>query len=287
MHMRRIWTALLLLPALALFSGMAGCGKEEKPKTLPPLISDGGGPATDGPKTTIKVGTGKITGRVVYDGDPPTPASFTEVMTTHPDKKCCLDPAAKPSEKIDQTWFVNADKGVQYAVIWLKPPANAEFTVVPETKDAEIDQPHCVYIPHVLAMKPGQKLLIKNSAVVTHNTKFDVDELVNKKFGVLIPPGKSELHELKPQDRPINTACDIHGWMRASIWVMPHQYVAVTNPDGSFTIDNVPDGVELSVVAWHEGAAKGGYFHGGKVGTKLKLAAGETKALGDLKVSAP
>src|SRR5262245_59034220 len=172
--MQRILAGLLFIPAAALFAGLPGCGKEEKPKTpstLPPLASrDSGGAKSGGPKTMVKPGTAKLVGRVVFDGDPPIPDSLEARMKEHKDRDTCL--AGMASEKIDQTWIIDKNKGVANVVIWLNPPSNSEFEVKEDKSDAVIDQPHCVYVPHILAMKPGQKLLIKNSAPMAHNTKL-------------------------------------------------------------------------------------------------------------------
>jgi plastocyanin len=285
--MQRILASLLLIPAAAMLSGLAGCGKEEKPKTpstLPKLASgDSGGKSSGGgPKKSIEPGKAKLIGRVVLDGDLPKAASLEPVMLENKtDGKFCL--MGSEHEKIEQTWLIGKDKGVANVAIWLNPPDGAEFKVVEDKSDAVIDQPHCVYIPHVLAVKPGQVLTIKNSASVNHNTKLDVDELVNKKFGQTIPPNGSAKHELKPQSGPVNVACDFHGWMKAKIWVLPHQYVAVTKDDGTFTIENVPEGVEVSLVAWHEGASPSAFFgEGGKKGKKYTFKAGDNQI--DLKV---
>jgi len=138
-------------------------------------------------------------------------------------------------------------------------------------------------VPHVMALKPGQYLKVKNSAPIPHNTKWEVDSLANTPGGQTIAPkGAIEKVELKPQDSPITLRCDFHKWMTAYVWVLPHHYVAVTGPDGTFTIDNVPTGVELNVVAWHEGP---GYFYGGKKGTAHTFKSGENK-LEDLPVTA-
>ncbi|MEX0820057.1 MAG: methylamine utilization protein, partial [Pirellulaceae bacterium] len=48
-----------------------------------------------------------------------------------------------------------------------------------------------------------------------------------------------------------------HPWMKASMMVCDHPYFAVTDADGSFSIPNVPAGVELEFRVWHE---KAGYI---------------------------
>jgi hypothetical protein len=279
--MQRFLTSLLIIPVLAFLAGVAGCGKEEKPAPRPgtKLASDGGGgQAAGGKKAVIKAGTAKLVGKVTYEGEPPTVASLEPTMKDHKDSPVCL--AGTEKERLEQTWMIGKDKGVENVVVWVNPPAGSEFEPGQAKEDAVLDQPHCVYVPHVLVVLPGQKLLIKNSAAAPHNTKLDVDAFVNKGFGQTIPPKGSATHELKPQDKVITAACDFHGWMKAKIWALPHPYAAVTKADGSFVIENLPEG-EFNVVAWHEGA---NFFHGdGKKGKKETIK-GETKL--DLKVSA-
>ena len=45
--------------------------------------------------------------------------------------------------------------------------------------------------------------------------------------------------------------CDVHGWMNAYAGVLDHPYFAVTKPDGTFSIPNLPPGT-YTLAAWHE-----------------------------------
>ena len=45
--------------------------------------------------------------------------------------------------------------------------------------------------------------------------------------------------------------CDIHPWMNAFVAVVDHPYFAVTGPDGSFELANLPPGT-YTIEAWHE-----------------------------------
>jgi hypothetical protein len=98
---------------------------------------------------------------------------------------------------------------------------------------------------------------------------------------VTLEPTKSKVIPLNASpDLPISFKCDIHPWMNAKCWAMDHPYIARTDEDGKFTIANVPTGVELQVVGWHEGA---GYFNGGPGGKAMKL---EEKNTQDFKIKA-
>jgi len=285
--MKRLFALLLALPMLASI-GLVGCGeKKPTPAPTPPGggTSRGKGPqaAVNGAAATIKPGDGKVIGRVVYDGTAPKPGRIPELDKHEDAKQVCHK--GPEEEQLDQTWIVGKDGGVANAVIWLAPASkDSKFEVVESKGAVTVDQPHCAYVPHVVAIKPGQYLEVKNSAPVNHNTKWDADSLAGNEPGgkTIAPKGSIPKIDLKPQDSPIRLGCDIHKFMIGYVWVMPHQYVAVTDKDGKFTIENVPTDTELSVVAWHEAA---GYFHGGKKGMKHTFKSGETN-LGDLKVKA-
>ena len=49
--------------------------------------------------------------------------------------------------------------------------------------------------------------------------------------------------------------CNVHSWMRAYIGVMDHPYFAVTGPDGSFELKNVPPG-DYTLAVWQEKLGK-------------------------------
>jgi hypothetical protein len=286
--MKRMLTLFLAAPALAVLL-LAGCGGGDKKTTTGDKTGskkgeggkgDGGAAKKGG---VIEPGDGKIVGRVVFDGDPPKPAPIAD-LPKHQDKEHCL--SGPEAHKVDQTWKISKDGGVADTVIYLSAPKGSEFKVVEAKGKVTLDQPFCAYVPHVFAIRPGQKLDIKNSAAVLHNTKWEGEPGVNPPQSPTIQPGKSvDNVELKPQADPITFRCDVHKWMEAKCFAWEHQYIVVTDADGKFVLENVPTGVELNVVGWHESAAKGGYFYGGKNGTKHTFKSGENN-LGNLKVSA-
>jgi hypothetical protein len=101
--------------------------------------------------------------------------------------------------------------------------------------------------------RTGQELIVLNSAPIAHNTKWDGgtknpggNETLQSKSEKKIPPVNANFNQ------PITINCDIHKWMSGYVWAFDHPYAAVTKEDGTYEIKNVPTGVEMKIVAWHE-----------------------------------
>jgi hypothetical protein len=296
---RVIALAFLASGALAL---ALGCGGGDKPKG-----GDGGGPKADaggqdtgsGPRTALEAKEWTtLKGKVVYDGDPPKDdGSLKKQMSEHNDKNVCLE-----GDTAEFTWRVNPDnKGVQNVVIWVEPPDGKYFKpntpneAVWKKDDVKFDQPHCAFEPHVAAafisyydgkgqQKTGQKVMIHNSAPVTHNTKWSGNTRKNPGDSPTIQ-AKSEKEMAPLQADPqtvVGLACDIHKWMRGYLWALDTPYFAVTDKNGEFEIKDVPAGSEVHVVKWHEATQ---FLDGGAKGTKTTLKSG-THDLGEIKIKA-
>ena len=65
-------------------------------------------------------------------------------------------------------------------------------------------------------------------------------------------PGTPDVaHRFARTEIMIPVKCNIHQWMHAYIGVVEHPYFAVTGPDGSFDLPNVPPG-DYTIAVWHE-----------------------------------
>jgi hypothetical protein len=273
--------ALVLgIPILAVLVATAGCGKEKDKDGK--VASDGGGekekPGKAGEAEAVAAkGTGSLKGKVTYDGDPPKLPPFTERddFQKHDDKAFCL-----MGSMANPTWTVSPDKGVANVVVWLRAPKNHYFNIpddLKKPKEVSIDQPHCAFEPHVVAIFPSyydpktkkqlktdQVFKVLNSAPINHNTKWEGSNTT------LNPGGNETLKSKKAMDidaKPCDTKkfggeeqltfhCDIHKWMTAYARVFDHPYAAVTGKDGSYEIPQVPAGAEVEIVYWHEDLGK-------------------------------
>jgi hypothetical protein len=223
----------------------------------------------------LAMGTGSVKGRVTIAQDkmPDTAElnakllAFMKSKASAADLPHCLDMAPE-DQRGQQEWIISKDKGVKNVFVFLKPAKGTYFAVeekdpgVQAVKDkpAELDQPHCAFVPHALPVFPsykngkgtkvktGQKLVVKNSAKIAHNTNLQgIKNEIIPSGGALAPL------ELEPASTPITVQCNIHPWMDAYVWPLDHPYVAITDADGNFEIKNVPAG-DVHIVVWHDKA---------------------------------
>jgi hypothetical protein len=128
---------------------------------------------------------------------------------------------------------------------------NISGTFPPPSTPVVLNQQGCEYHPHVNAVMVGQPLEIKNSDTTLHNVHGMPN--VNSQFNVGQPvPNMVSTQKLdKVEMTPFKIKCDVHGWMRSYMAVMPHPFYAVSATDGTFKIGNLPPG-QYTIVAWHE-----------------------------------
>jgi hypothetical protein len=298
--MRVFFVAAFVLALAAVVPLAAGCGGKKK---------RGGGGDDDGgddgvakkeQRTPVEsTGWATLKGKVTLEGDRPSAGPIAG-MTTHADKKVCL--AGDERETCEQTWLVDKNGGVSDVAIWLRVPDGKYFKIHEsylakgKTKPKELRQPHCAFIPHVLTLFPsyydGKQLVpspeefyIINDAPVPHNSNMvSTQPLENANRSYTLAPGeKTKKIDLNPQpDGWINVSCSVHPWMGAKLFAFDHPYHARTKEDGTFIIENVPAGVPVDIVAWHEGV-KGNYalpeFAGTAQGQQVTLEPGKEREL--------
>jgi plastocyanin len=120
-----------------------------------------------------------------------------------------------------------------------------------------LDQKGCLYVPQILALQTGQKLVIKNSDPVLHNVHDTPAEgSGNKEFNQAQLPNTPDLtFTFAKPELFLRFKCDVHQWMFAWVSIFDSPYFAVSAKDGTFKIANVPAG-KYTIEADHRKAGK-------------------------------
>ena len=96
----------------------------------------------------------------------------------------------------------------------------------------------------------GEDLLIKNSDATLHN--IHSMSKTNSSFNFAMPKVvKEKTVSFEKVEEPFAIKCDVHPWMKSWVSVFDHGFFAVTDENGNYSIEGVPEG-EYEVVAWQE-----------------------------------
>jgi plastocyanin len=184
---------------------------------------------------------GKLIGMVRLEGVPPRPRP----IDTSNEPTCAQEHAGHPlmSEKV----VVGANGGLANVVVYL---SNGQIeSAAGQGSPVEINQKGCQYIPHVVALYVGQTLRVVNGDPTAHNVHLlsaNIPAWDRTQSAGDLPVELKFDHE----EVVIPIKCNAHPWMRGYVAVVkgPH---AVTNEDGSFTVNNIAPG-SYTITAWHE-----------------------------------
>jgi hypothetical protein len=284
------------IPALVILASscLAGCG----PQRLAAPVADadaaarirstlvaasaGGGDAAAAAAT----GTGWATlkGRFTFAGTP----GQAKALVVDKDTEVCSKGGMK---LLDRSLLVDpSSKGLANVVVFARKTSRVK-DAAPSATPLVFDQKNCEFLTPVFAARVGQPIDVKNSDPVGHNTN-----VAGTSFNQLIPAGAGTLY--KPDGEtgmPTMVTCNIHPWMKAYAVFRKDGYVAVSGPDGSFSIPDLPAGETIEFQVWHErssgpngalGIEKPDLKWTPKGRFQIKLQENETKDLGALEVPA-
>ncbi len=202
--------------------------------------------AEDSKPWDAALGTATISGSVKFTGKAPR---ARPIDMAGADAKCAELHGGKRLKP--ETVVVNDNGTLRNVFVWVKTGIEGWSFPMPEG-DALLDQRGCWYLPHVQGMRKGQSLSVKTSDPTAHNVHGYAK--VNRPFNRSQPAGAANVAIKMRRDEaspPMKVKCDIHPWMNAYVAVVAHPYFAVTGPDGSFTLANLPPG-SYTIEAWHE-----------------------------------
>src|SRR5881628_1735758 len=180
-------------------------------------------------------GGGTIEATVTFAGAP-----VVEKLKVNKDTEKC------GTEAVIEKVVVGPNKGLANAVVSV-PGAKG----VGKATKATIDQHGCKFVPHVIAMNPGD-LELKNSDDILHN--IHTYSTANPSINKAQPKFKKVMTEKLEKPEYVKVTCDVHSWMLGWVAVTPGP-ASVTDKDGVAKIENVPVGKQ-TVEVWHETLGK-------------------------------
>jgi hypothetical protein len=120
----------------------------------------------------------------------------------------------------------------------------------PPAQPHVLDQQGCQYLPHVSAMRVGQRLEVKNSDPHAHNVNFRAQK--NEPKNPTQSAGSAAVEcAIEYAELGIPVECNIHPWMRAWLCVFEHPFFALTDATGRARIAGLPAGT-YDLGLWHE-----------------------------------
>ena len=181
-------------------------------------------------------GGGTIEAAVTYAGAP-----VVEKLKVNKDTEKC------GTEAVIEKVVVGTNKGLVNAVVSVPGAKGA-----PKAMKATVDQHGCKFVPHVVAMTPGE-VELKNSDDILHN--IHTYSTANPSINKAQPKFKKLMTEKFEKPEIIKLTCDVHSWMLGWVAVMPNPFFGVTDANGVTKIENVPPG-KYNVEVWHETLGK-------------------------------
>jgi plastocyanin len=184
---------------------------------------------------------GTVTGVVTYTGKIPT----LKPVAMDADPACAKKHKAPVAS---EALVLGAGNTMANVMVRIKGPVKGTFP--PPAGPAVIDQKGCQYIPHVLGIRVGQPLKLKNSDGILHNVH--ALPKINTPFNMAMPANRLEADaKFGKEEGMFQVKCDVHGWMTAYVGVFSNPFFAVSGKNGKFTIPNLPPGT-YDLEAWHE-----------------------------------
>jgi plastocyanin len=204
--------------------------------------------AAAGLAAVLPLNAADITGTITLKGAPPKEKDITPLKE---DPTCGKLHSTMPTTRF---YVVDSNNALADVVVSLQGISGKSTGA--SAQPAVLDQKACEYIPSILAVQTGQKLLVKNSDPVLHNVHTKPAASGNKVMNTAqMPKGPDLTLSFAAAEEFVKFQCDVHPWMFAWVSVFDHPYFAVSGKDGTFKIANVPPG-KYTLQAAHRKAGK-------------------------------
>lgn len=160
--------------------------------------------------------------------------------------------AGVPPDRVEGVATIEGDGPAANAVVYLVPESIEAPTAAAEPSDGGVyymDQLGLRFDPHVLVVPRGAVIEFMNSDQVLHNIFAPPLQTEGFDLGTW-PQGETRRHTFEEPGVYV-LLCAVHPDMEAFIVVVPTRHYALTDANGSFSIDGLAPG-RYRLFAWHE-----------------------------------
>src|SRR5262249_10023800 len=157
-----------------------------------------------------------LRGTFKFVGTPPAPGK----LKADKDTEVC----GKGGGITDNSLLVASDGGIANIVLYARAKrVHDSAKPLEKDNDAEplvFDQKQCMFLTHVMGCQVNQKIDVKNSDPIGHNTK--IDPAKGLPFNQNLPSGQAIPYTVTSEEAlPASVSCSIHPWMRG--YLMPRK----------------------------------------------------------------
>lgn len=181
---------------------------------------------------------GTVTGTVRFAGTPPK----LDPIPVNKNRDVC------GGQQASEALVLGPDRGVRGGVVMVEGVARGKKGA----GDVILDNAKCLFVSHVTAVAPGDRVRVRNSDALLHNTHGFLNRTTV--FNLALPTKDQMIDITRRLTKPgvVRVLCDAHPHMFAWLVVHDSPYVTVTDARGAFRIAEVPAGT-WKVTLWHAG----------------------------------
>ena len=181
---------------------------------------------------------GTLAGTVRFAGTPPK----LDSIPVNKNRDVCGD------QQVSEALVLGPDRGVKGGVVMIEGVGRGKKGA----GDVVLDNAKCLFVSHVTAVAPGDRVRVRNSDPLLHNTHGFLGRATV--FNLALPTKDQMIDITRRLTKPgvVRVLCDAHPHMFAWLVVHDSPYVTVTDARGAFRIAEVPAGT-WKVTLWHAG----------------------------------
>jgi hypothetical protein len=190
-----------------------------------------------------------VRGKVTFSGTVPAPKAFE--MRRYYDREYCAVLSDGKGHRLLKEVNVGQDGGLKDVVVVIEGIQKGKpFTFT----NAEVEASLCQFMPFVTVVSDKRRVTVFNRDPVSH----DIQGYAYDQSGVDIVFHRPALHvsgttdvvQLVKGRKVFTMQCGMHPYMQNWGYAIDNPYYAVTDPNGSFAIGDLPAGT-YRIKAWH------------------------------------